>query len=90
MHLGEVDGAGAVDIDLVDHVLELGLGRVLAEGAHDGAKLLGGDGAIAILVKEGEGLLELGNLFFGELVSGGSLTGRKVRVSVLQERPDAR
>jgi len=45
LYLREVNGAGAVDIDLVDHVLELGLSRVLAEGAHDGAKLLGGDGA---------------------------------------------
>ena len=43
--LGEVDGAVAVGVDLVDHVHELGLGGVLAEGSHDGAKLLGGDGA---------------------------------------------
>jgi hypothetical protein len=43
----------------VDHVLELGLGGVLAERAHDGAELLGGDGSIAVLVKEREGLLEL-------------------------------
>ena len=69
MHLGEVDGAGAVDIDLVDHVLELGLGRVLAEGAHDGAELLGGDGAITVLVEEGESLLELRDLLLGKLVS---------------------
>ena len=48
----------AISIDLVDHVLKLGLGGVLAEGAHDGAKLLGGDGAIAILIEQGEGLLE--------------------------------
>merc|ERR1719389_794181 len=60
--LGEVDGAGAIGIDLVDHVLELSLGGVLAEGAHDSSKLLGGDGAIAILVEKGEGLLELSNL----------------------------
>ena len=30
---------------------------------------LGGDGAVPVLVKEGEGLLELGDLFFVELVS---------------------
>merc|ERR1711936_87741 len=51
--LREVNGAVAISIDLVDHVLELSLGRVLAEGAHDSTKLLGGDGAIAVLV-EGE------------------------------------
>ena len=43
-------------IRLVDHVLELSLGRVLAEGPHHGAELLGGDGTIAVLVEEGEGL----------------------------------
>ena len=48
--------------------LKLGLCGVLSKGAHDGAKLLGCDGAIAILVKEGEGLLELGNLLLGQLI----------------------
>jgi len=43
-HLREVNGARAIGIDLIDHVLELSLGRVLAEGTHDGSKLLGGDG----------------------------------------------
>jgi len=47
---------------LVDHVLKLRLGRVLAERAHDSAKLLRGDGAVTILVEQGECLLELGNL----------------------------
>ena len=42
--------------------LKLSLGRVLAERPHDGAELLSGDGAIAILVEQGEGLLELGDL----------------------------
>ena len=46
--LGEVDRAVSVGVDLVDHVLQLGLGRVLAEGAHDSAELLGGDRAIAV------------------------------------------
>ena len=67
--LGEVNGAVAVGVDLVDHVLQLGLGRVLAERAHDGAELLGGDGAVAVLVEEGERLLELGDLLVGESVS---------------------
>lgn len=39
----KVNGAVVVGVDLVDHVLKLGLGGVLAEGAHDGAQLLGGD-----------------------------------------------
>lgn len=57
--LCEVYGSVAVGVNLVDHVLELSLGGVLAEGAHDSAELLDGDGAIAVLVEEGEGLLEL-------------------------------
>jgi hypothetical protein len=40
---GEINGTVVVGIDLVDHILQLRLGGVLAEGAHDGAKLLGGD-----------------------------------------------
>jgi len=40
---GEVDGAVVVGVNLVDHVLQLGLGGVLAQRAHDGSKLLGGD-----------------------------------------------
>jgi hypothetical protein len=62
----EVDGAVVVSVDLVDHVLKLRLGGVLAERAHDGSKLLGGDLTITILVKQGEGLLELGDLLFGK------------------------
>lgn len=54
--LGKVDCAVAVSIHFVDHVLKVSLGRVLAEGAHDCAELLGGDGAIAILIEQGEGL----------------------------------
>lgn len=44
----EVDRAVAISVDLVDHVLQLSLGWVLPERAHDGAEFLGGDGAIAI------------------------------------------
>jgi hypothetical protein len=39
---------------LVNHVLELSLGGVLAEGAHHSAQLLGGDGAVTILRKRGD------------------------------------
>jgi hypothetical protein len=33
-----------------------------------GAELLGRDGAITVLVEEGEGLLELGDLLLGKLL----------------------
>mmetsp|Transcript_7993 Transcript_7993/g.18713 ORF Transcript_7993/g.18713 Transcript_7993/m.18713 type:complete len:210 (+) Transcript_7993:141-770(+) len=66
--LWEVNCAVAVSVDLVDHVLQLSLGRVLAERAHHGAELLGGDGAIAVLVEQGEGLLELGDLLLSQLL----------------------
>ncbi len=42
--------------------MELSLGRVLAERAHDSAQLLRGDGTVTILVEQGEDLLDLGNL----------------------------
>ena len=35
---------------------------LLAERVHDGAELLGADGAVPVLVKQGEGLPELGGL----------------------------
>mmetsp|Transcript_26522 Transcript_26522/g.70382 ORF Transcript_26522/g.70382 Transcript_26522/m.70382 type:complete len:204 (-) Transcript_26522:20-631(-) len=66
--LREVDGSVAIGIHFVDHVLELRLGGVLPQGAHHRAQLLRGDGAIAVLVKKREGLLELGDLLLGELV----------------------
>ena len=34
---------------------------------HDGSELLGGDGAVSILVKQREGFFELGNLVFSQL-----------------------
>lgn len=54
--LWEINGAVAICIDLVHHILKVGLGGVLAQGAHDGAELLGGDGAIAILIEQRESL----------------------------------
>lgn len=33
------------------------------------SQLLGGDGAVSILVEQGESLLELGNLFLSQLIS---------------------
>lgn len=39
----EVNGAVVVSVDLVNHILQLRLGRVLSQGSHDRAELLGGD-----------------------------------------------
>merc|ERR1719235_1098343 len=66
--LGKIDRSVAVGIDLVDHVLQLSLCRILTQGSHHRSQLLGGDCTIAILVEQGESLLELGNLLFGQLV----------------------
>ena len=58
-----------IGVDLIDHVLQLGLGGVLSQGTHDGSQLLGGDGAISVLVEQREGLFEFGNLLLGQLIS---------------------
>jgi hypothetical protein len=57
--LGKVDLSVSIRIDLVDHVLKFRLGRVLAEGTHDGAEFAGGDRAVAIWVNEASGLSEM-------------------------------
>ena len=67
--LWEVNGSVAISVHLVDHVLELSLSGVLAEGTHHSTQFLGSDGAITILVKQGEGLLEFSNLFLSQLIS---------------------
>jgi len=69
--LGEVNRAVAVGVHLVNHVGQLRLRGVLPKRAHHGSELLGGDGAIAVLVEQGEGLLELGDLLLRELVGHG-------------------
>ena len=48
--------------------LELLLGGVLAEGLHNGSQLLGGDGAIPVLVEHREHLPELRHLLLGQLL----------------------
>ena len=48
-----------VDVDLVDHLHELGLCWVLAQRPHDHAQLFGGDVAVAVLVEQLEGVAEL-------------------------------
>ena len=52
----------------IEYVLELRLGRVLAQRAHHRPQLLRRDRAIAILVEKGERLLELGDLLLGQLL----------------------
>src|ERR1700753_3430223 len=46
--LQKVDGAVSVEINLVDHVLELSLRGVQSQGTHDSPKLLACDLAISI------------------------------------------
>ena len=48
--------------------LQLHLGGVHAQRGHDGAQLLGGDGAVPVLVEHREHLLELRNLLLGQLL----------------------
>ena len=43
MHTWEVDSAIVVSVNLVDHVLQFGFGRVLAKRSHNGAELLSSD-----------------------------------------------
>lgn len=53
MHEGKREkGQGVWVTDLVDHVRELSLGRVLAERSHDSSELLGGDGTISVWTRK--------------------------------------
>jgi hypothetical protein len=69
--LVEVDGARAVSVDVGDHLLDLLLLGLEAEGAHGDLELLGIDRAGAVGVEEVEGLADLLLLLLseGELVS---------------------
>jgi 3-oxoacyl-[acyl-carrier-protein] synthase III len=69
-----------------ERYLKLSLGGVLAERAHDGTKLLGGDGAIAVLVKKAKRLLELGNLLLSQLVSHSSGRKRKGKETMEEKK----
>lgn len=61
-------GKITISIDLVDHVLQLGLCRVLPERPHDSSQFFGSDGAIAVLIEQRKGLLELGDLLLRQLI----------------------
>ena len=58
-----------VGVDFVYHVLKLCLSWILAKGPHNCAQLLRRNGAVAILVEQREGLLELRDLLFCQLIS---------------------
>merc|ERR1711959_105967 len=64
--LVEVDGAGAILVDVVDHTTDLVFLGVEAEGAHGDLELLGVNGAGAIGVEEVECLTDLLDLVVGE------------------------
>ena len=49
-HTREINGAIVVGVHLIDHVLQLRLAGILAEGAHDSSQFFGGNLTIAILV----------------------------------------
>merc|ERR1719211_160116 len=69
--LWKIDRAVPVGVDFVDHVLQLSLCGILPKRPHHGAKLLGGDGSVTILVEQGERLLELCDLLLRELICHG-------------------
>merc|ERR1719263_85333 len=64
--LGELDGAIAVVVNVSDHLLELLVLDLEAEGAHGGLELTDVNGAGGITVKETEGLTDLLHLLLGE------------------------
>merc|ERR1712118_111856 len=66
--LWEIDGTISICIHFIDHVLELSLGGILSQRAHDCSQLLGSDSAITVLIEEREGLLELRNLLLSQLI----------------------
>jgi len=64
--LVEVDGAGAILVDVIDHSTNLVFLGVQAEGTHGDLKLLRVDGARAIGIEEVERLADLLDLVVGE------------------------
>merc|ERR1711971_1521597 len=64
--LVEVDGAGAILVDVVDHTTDLVLLSIEAESAHGDLELLSVDGAGAVSVEEVECLTDLLDLVVGE------------------------
>merc|ERR1739848_684367 len=67
--LTELDGTVAVVVNVGDHLLELLLLDLEAEGTHGGLELADVDGAGLVTVEEVEGLTDLVHLLIGELAS---------------------
>ena len=55
-----------VFVDLVDHVLEFDLRRILTERAHHRAELVGCDRSVAVAIKHEKGLAKLADLLLAE------------------------
>merc|ERR1719502_551738 len=66
--LRKIYRAISIGINLVNHVLKLSFCWILAQRSHDSSQFFCGNGTIAILVKQRKRLLELGDLFFSQLV----------------------
>lgn len=64
---GDIEDAVAIEINPVDHILEFSLCRILAQGTHDGAEVLGGDFSISIFTEQGKGHFELWGGFNAEI-----------------------
>lgn len=54
-----IDAAFSLDVELLDHAVNLVLGHVLVELLDDGAQVVDGDNALSALVEQHEGLEEL-------------------------------
>lgn len=50
-----INTAIAILIRLRNHLVDLGIGQVLPQGFHDLTQFVGGDGAGAVFVEDGEG-----------------------------------
>lgn len=61
----------ALDVELLDHTVDLVLGHVLVELLDDGAQVVDGDDALSALVEEHEGLEQLLARVAGGDVAGG-------------------
>merc|ERR1712205_28339 len=80
--LVEVNGSGAILVDVVDHATDLVLLGIKAEGAHGNLQLLGIDGSGAIGIEQVECLTDLLDLVIGETLWLGWGTTRHVAVSI--------
>ena len=57
----------AISINLIDHVLKLGLDWILNKGSPHSNQCFGGDSTIILLIEQRESFLELDDLLSGEM-----------------------